>query len=138
MSYVKLKAKKFWLIISLITLVVILNLSNLIAQNDFKEEDQCIVCHEDNELMPEGFQEYDVHFQKGISCIGCHGGDPTSDDEDIAMSMENGFTGIPANIKKFRASAVSAIHILSTYVTIILVWQLTRNRNTIQVYTERY
>ena len=97
MSYTKLKAKKFWLMISLITLVVVLSLSNSIAQNDFKEEDQCIVCHEDNELMPEGFQEYDVHFQKGISCIGCHGGDPTSDDEDIAMSTENGFTGIPTH-----------------------------------------
>ena len=88
MSYSKLKVNKFWLMIGLITAVVILSLSNSIAQNDFKEEDQCIVCHEENELMPEGFQEYDVHFQKGISCIGCHGGDPISDDEDISSGDE--------------------------------------------------
>jgi len=96
MSYLKLKAKKFWLMICLITMIVILNLSNLIAQSDFRETDQCIVCHLENEFMPEGFQEYDVHFQRGISCTGCHGGDSTSDDEEISMSTENGFTGVPA------------------------------------------
>ena len=40
--------------------------------------------------------EDDIHARKQIGCAGCHGGDPTSDDIDVAMSEEAGFTGTPA------------------------------------------
>ena len=63
---------------------------------DVPEDDQCIICHRELDILPEGYQEYDVHLQKGLSCSGCHGGDHTSSDEDIAMSEENGFVGVPS------------------------------------------
>ena len=48
--------------------------------------DQCVACHFDDESMPEGWLVADIHLQAGLSCAGCHGGDPTSIDEDEAMS----------------------------------------------------
>jgi hypothetical protein len=57
--------------------------------------DQCVVCHVDLESLPEDFRMDDIHLQPGLSCAGCHGGDPTSDDEDISMSPEAGFIGVP-------------------------------------------
>ncbi len=94
MSYIRLNEYNFLILFVLINGIVILGLSNLVAQTNPKD-DQCVVCHQENELMPEGFNEYDVHFQKGISCTGCHGGDSTSDDEEFAMSKETGFVGVP-------------------------------------------
>ena len=35
----------------------------------------------------------DIHAQKGLTCISCHGGDPTSDDADKAMSSKAGWKG---------------------------------------------
>lgn len=69
------------------------------AQKDrkkFFEDDQCIICHLEAEMMPEGFLEDDVHMQDGLSCAGCHGGDALSDDEDAAMSKKAGFVGVPS------------------------------------------
>ncbi len=85
-------------IFSLFVIPVLLSLSITRAgtQSAVPVDDQCISCHQELEILPEGFQEYDVHLQSGLSCAGCHGGDPTSDDEDIAMSEENGFVGVPS------------------------------------------
>jgi hypothetical protein len=58
--------------------------------------DQCVACHFDDESMPEGWLVSDIHLQVGLSCAGCHGGDPTSDDEDEAMSEAAGFIGAPS------------------------------------------
>jgi predicted CXXCH cytochrome family protein len=38
----------------------------------------------------------DVHFQKGIGCAGCHGGDAATEDMDAAMSKTAGFLGVPS------------------------------------------
>ena len=35
----------------------------------------------------------DIHAQKGLTCASCHGGDPTSDDPDKAMSKKAGWKG---------------------------------------------
>lgn len=59
------------------------------------ENDSCITCHLDIDVLPEDFQEYDIHLQEGLSCAGCHGGDPTIEDEDLSMSPQAGFIGIP-------------------------------------------
>lgn len=37
----------------------------------------------------------DIHASQGLSCADCHGGDPTSDDPDVAMSRARGFRGVP-------------------------------------------
>ena len=62
--------------------------------------DQCMSCHlelEDKELhAPARLLEQDIHNRQGLACADCHGGDPTSDDEDISMDEAVGFVGIPS------------------------------------------
>ncbi len=60
------------------------------------EGDQCVACHLDLEELPEDFQTYDVHLKQGLSCVGCHGGDATTDDMDEAKAPGTGFVGVPA------------------------------------------
>jgi hypothetical protein len=68
--------------------------------------DTCTACHtelDDQRLRaPATFAttDADVHHRQGIGCAGCHGGDPTSDDPDAAMSPAVGFVG------RFAATAV--------------------------------
>lgn len=79
--------------------------------------DKCISCHVDEDLMPEEFSENDIHLQAGLSCAGCHGGDPNSDDADEAMSEENGFVGVPErnDIPAFCGRCHSSIEIMREY-----------------------
>ncbi len=60
--------------------------------------DQCYICHledaEDGEAPASTFAD-DIHFRLNLGCASCHGGDPTSDDPDVAMSEETGFRGAP-------------------------------------------
>jgi predicted CXXCH cytochrome family protein len=56
-------------------------------------EDQCFVCHESIGGAEVELYKKDIHFKKGISCGGCHGGNSKSEDMDIAMSKSSGFKG---------------------------------------------
>ncbi len=59
----------------------------------------------------------DIHAQKGLTCTSCHGGDPTSDDPDKAMSRKAGWKGkidrkqIPAVVRNlpFGSGIYSAV-----------------------------
>jgi predicted CXXCH cytochrome family protein len=56
----------------------------------------CLECH--SQLDPPlkmTSEEFitSIHGSKGITCAGCHGGDPTSDDPTVAMSPAKGFRG---------------------------------------------
>lgn len=58
----------------------------------------CIECHASMQDQPKVYQPVEkwrgsVHAKNGISCNGCHGGDPTIMDED-AMSPDKGFKDI--------------------------------------------
>lgn len=58
----------------------------------------CLDCHaemEDELLQPALTISEDLHHEIGLSCAGCHGGDPSSDDPEIAMSPASGFVGAP-------------------------------------------
>ena len=61
--------------------------------------DTCTACHaelDDQRLRaPAAFAKIDadVHHLQGIGCAGCHGGDPTSEDPEAAMSPAAGFVG---------------------------------------------
>jgi len=59
------------------------------------KNDNCISCHIEEEYLPEGFSDNDIHLQAGLSCAGCHGGDPGKEDADEAMSKKAGFIGVP-------------------------------------------
>ena len=52
------------------------------------ETSQCIVCHQDweDEDGPSFKFARDIHFQKGLDCSDCHGGDPSLDDMDEVRS----------------------------------------------------
>src|SRR5262250_3695798 len=56
----------------------------------------CLDCHsalpEPLGMTQEKFSQ-DIHAQKGLTCVSCHGGDATSDDPDRAMSRSAGWKG---------------------------------------------
>lgn len=81
----------------LIVIIFIINITNAFGDNKSVnlENDNCLTCHKEEEVLPEGFHMNDIHMQAGISCSGCHGGDVTSDDMDEAMSPVKGFVGVP-------------------------------------------
>ncbi|UCH85090.1 MAG: cytochrome c3 family protein [Candidatus Latescibacterota bacterium] len=98
------EAEKTHRVLSIVTAIAILVVFQLLMwpssvsaeQEAELPDDQCVRCHQEMEILPEGFVPHDVHLQDGLSCAGCHGGDPTSDDEDAAMSPEAGFVGVPS------------------------------------------
>lgn len=60
--------------------------------------DYCIECHKDlgdNLGSPVKESEGDIHLQKGLGCVGCHGGDSSQSDAELAMDPRKGFTGRP-------------------------------------------
>ncbi len=58
------------------------------------EESACIECHS-YKLKPKNIPQLQLsmHYQNGISCHDCHGGDPK--DSSMAMSHQRGFVGAP-------------------------------------------
>ncbi|WP_035058021.1 cytochrome c [Desulfuromonas sp. TF] len=61
------------------------------------QETVCIECHKAQPgRLGEPVEAWrsSIHAANGVSCHGCHGGDPT--DFAMAMSPERGFVGVPA------------------------------------------
>jgi len=62
-----------------------------------RADDTCVACHralDDPRLhAPAAAADTDVHFSQGISCAGCHGGDPRAQDAEKAMDPARGFVG---------------------------------------------
>jgi len=57
--------------------------------------DECMNCHLELESAEAVAFKNDIHRQRGVSCADCHGGDPNSNDMDVAMSPAKGFKGVP-------------------------------------------
>ena len=59
-------------------------------------KNSCLDCHsalpDPLGVSEEKFSQ-DIHAQRGLTCASCHGGDPTSDDPDKAMSRKAGWKG---------------------------------------------
>ena len=56
----------------------------------------CVDCHAVMDPPLQVTQEQfsrDIHAQKGLNCASCHGGDPSKDSPDDAMSKSAGFRG---------------------------------------------
>jgi cytochrome b subunit of formate dehydrogenase/bacterioferritin-associated ferredoxin len=72
-------------------------------------ENQCVLCHGASDIWegdtlhlfvsPEAIKN-DVHWQKGLGCTDCHGGDPNTTEVRIAHATDNGFRKIasPADL----------------------------------------
>ena len=65
--------------------------------------DQCYTCHHDGDTPQALAYTKDVHYQAGVTCADCHGGDPTREDKDEAMSPARGYRG------KLRKSDIPAV-----------------------------
>jgi hypothetical protein len=66
----------------------------------FAADDNCLTCHNDweDDTGPSHLITRDIHFQKGLGCTDCHGGDPALDDmDDVRKSA--GFKGVPNHLQ---------------------------------------
>lgn len=99
--------------------LIILNPPDISGQesNPLFEHDKCISCHLEMELMPKDYNENDIHLQEGLSCAGCHGGNPTTEDPEEAMDLDIGFIGSPSyqDIPKFCGKCHSDITIMRKF-----------------------
>jgi predicted CXXCH cytochrome family protein len=68
-------------------------------------DDQCLTCHETVGDTPSSLFKHDIHYRKGISCADCHGGNPHSEDMDLAMDKKAGFKGVPKGDEISRTCA---------------------------------
>ena len=109
----KLSSIRIQIIIMLIGFIIILP-RTVFAE---AEINTCLSCHLENDLMPKDYIMEDIHQHSGLSCAGCHGGDPTAEDMDEAMSPENGYIGIPAykEIPAFCGKCHSKIEFMRIY-----------------------
>ncbi len=57
--------------------------------------DKCLTCHEQLGDAPTALFKQDIHFAKGVSCAGCHGGNSKTDEMEEAMDTKAGFIGVP-------------------------------------------
>ncbi len=78
-------------------------------------ENTCVRCHQQMDDSPQGpvkLSAQDIHFQQGLSCQSCHGGDPTLGIETgssaDSMNPRKGFVGRPA--RKQIASFCATCH----------------------------
>jgi hypothetical protein len=81
------------------------------------KEDHCYSCHKEIDNLPKDFSENDIHRHANLSCSSCHGGDPTSDDQEIAMNPSKGFIGAPKHkeIPKFCGKCHSNINLMRVF-----------------------
>lgn len=81
----------------LLLVVPILCFATLMAQTPAAvEATSCMACHSalDGPLSkPAQLIKNDVHIKNGLSCVSCHGGDPSTTDMAEAMSPRKGFAG---------------------------------------------
>lgn len=84
-------------------------------------KDTCLECHlqlDDKELKAPALGiKKDVHYQREISCSGCHGGDPSQEDPELSMSPAKGFRGAPkpAQIPAFCGRCHSDVEYMKRY-----------------------
>jgi hypothetical protein len=58
-------------------------------------KNQCLNCHQQlGSAEAEKFLQ-DIHYKEGLTCASCHGGDPTAEDMEVAMSPAKGYIGVP-------------------------------------------
>jgi Cytochrome c3 len=98
-----------------ISITALLLLSSAGAQTP----NTCVDCHSALDAPLKITQEQfaqDIHFQKGLSCASCHGGDPTRSDMD-AMSKAAGFRGRPdrKSIPALCGKCHSAVALMRQY-----------------------
>ncbi len=81
------------------TLLLALALPALLASTALRASaapaanDQCYSCHKDGETPQAMLWPKDVHYQAGLTCADCHGGDASLDEKETAMAAAKGYLG---------------------------------------------
>jgi predicted CXXCH cytochrome family protein len=57
--------------------------------------DGCLTCHQSLGDKASGLFAHDVHGESGITCAGCHGGNPATDEMEKGMDPKAGYIGVP-------------------------------------------
>jgi predicted CXXCH cytochrome family protein len=80
-------------------------------------QDQCVTCHSALGDKPSAGYAHDIHKAKGISCAGCHGGNPQAEEMEQAMDTTKGFRGVPKgdDISKMCASCHSSAEKMKSF-----------------------
>jgi len=117
----------------LISLFIILAAAFAFGQNVPKPgTSSCATCHAGidakNKAIVTGYEK-DIHFERGLLCSDCHGGNPTIKDED-AMDPAKGFVGSPArdSIPEFCGKCHSDPNYMRHFNPLINVDQLEKYR----------
>ena len=100
MAYMK---HHVFILVAILTIV-------LVPGESVLAKDSCVECHKNTGDAASVLYVRDVHFKKGISCAGCHGGNANTEDMERAMDKSAGFLGVPKgdDISKICASCHSS------------------------------
>jgi len=99
---------------------ILLSITVSIYSQQQTSTNTCISCHQDQDpplSTPVEQFKTSVHNISEISCAGCHGGDATAEDPDVAMSKAKGFVGKPSSsqIPKFCSRCHSDVTYMRKY-----------------------
>lgn len=77
-------------------------------------------------MLPADLSKEDVHLRPGLSCAGCHGGNPEAEDGDAAMSPDAGFVGVPSKkeIPLFCGKCHSNIDVMRKFLPRVAIDQV--------------
>jgi predicted CXXCH cytochrome family protein len=89
-------------------------------------ENNCILCHGNKDVwegeqvklcVTEADLARDIHWQKGLRCVDCHGGNPKTDDVREAHAEEDGFRAVksPADVPDFCGKCHANIEYMRRY-----------------------
>lgn len=69
-------------------------------QTTYAATNNCLTCHREFEDKegPSHKIVNDIHFQKGLGCVDCHGGDATLNDMDDVRAQKN-WRGVPSHLQ---------------------------------------
>jgi predicted CXXCH cytochrome family protein len=90
------------------------------------EENSCLKCHGEKDLwegerlrlfVTEQDLAADIHWQKGLRCQDCHGGNPATFDQPAAHAQEAGFKAAksPADIPEFCGNCHADVEFMRRY-----------------------
>ncbi len=116
--------KKIDWIIGIIAITAVLFVGSAFGKTDY-----CIQCHsemDDSPKSPAVLIKSDIHYQRGLSCADCHGGDASKNDAEEAMSPKKGFVGKPSyrQIPNFCGRCHSDVEYMRKYEPKLRVDQL--------------
>jgi len=84
-------ASGLWLFASCLVLL-------LLSEGRAQQKDSCVECHSQvggSLAEAVNLMRDDIHRVRGLSCVDCHGGDATQEDQARAMDRKKGFVGAP-------------------------------------------